>query len=80
MAGQGAGALATQNLKEGLKSLGIPDEKVGGFSDRLINQDFMVIIEGSQAEINQVETALADHDIQACAIYPVSQSEEVGDD
>ncbi|MBE9158094.1 hypothetical protein IQ265_14840 [Nodosilinea sp. LEGE 06152] len=74
VAGQGAGALATQNLKEGLKSLGIPDEKVGGFSDRLINQDFMVIIEGSQAEINQVETALTDHDIQAWNIYPMPQS------
>ncbi|MGG6242462.1 hypothetical protein ACQ4N7_27930 [Nodosilinea sp. AN01ver1] len=74
MAGQGAGALATQNLKEGLKSLGLPEEKVGGFSDRLINQDFMVVIDGSQAEINQVESALTDHNIQAWAIYPMPQS------
>ncbi|MBE9107997.1 hypothetical protein IQ273_00975 [Nodosilinea sp. LEGE 07298] len=76
MAGQGAGALATQNLKEGLKSLGIPDEKVGGFSDRLINQDFMVVIDGTQPELDQAKSALADHDIQAWNIYPLPQSSQ----
>ncbi|WP_035984686.1 hypothetical protein [Leptolyngbya sp. KIOST-1] len=73
MAGQGAGALATQNLKEGLKSLGVPQEKVGGFSDRLINQNFMVIIDGSQAELQQAESALTDHNIQAWDVYSVPQ-------
>ena len=74
MAGQGAGALATQNLKEGLKSLGIPDEKVGGFSDRLINQDFMVIVDGAQPELTRAESALTEHNIQAWDIYAVPQS------
>ncbi|WP_317038273.1 hypothetical protein [Nodosilinea sp. E11] len=73
-AGQGAGALATSHLKDGLRSLGVPQERAGAFSDRLIGEDFMVIVDGSQAEVSQAESVLASHSIQVWDVYPMPQS------
>ncbi|MBD1874721.1 hypothetical protein H6F75_14625 [Nodosilinea sp. FACHB-131] len=73
-AGQGAGAVATMNLKEGLKSLGLPEDQIGTACDRLLGEDFMVVIDGTQDEINQVEPLLIKHNIQAWGIYPKPQS------
>ncbi|MFQ4135965.1 hypothetical protein PGN35_006550 [Nodosilinea sp. PGN35] len=70
-AGQGAGALATSNLKDKLVSLGIPQDRAGAFSDRLINADFMVIADGSQAQVSQAESVLAEHGIQAWDVYGI---------
>jgi hypothetical protein len=74
-AGQGAGALATTNLKAGLRSLGVPEDQAGAFSDRLIGGDFLVIVDGSQEEVSQAESVLAEHSIQTWDVYPMPQSE-----
>jgi hypothetical protein len=69
MAGQGAGAVATMNLKRSLESLGVPQGKVGEFSDRLIHEDVMVIVDGSQGELRQAETILNEQAIQSWDVY-----------
>lgn len=73
-AGQGAGALATSNLKDQLRSLGVPQDQAGAFSDRLLGADFMVIVDGSQEEVSQAESVLANHNIQAWDVYSIPQS------
>ncbi|MBD2032487.1 hypothetical protein H6F55_21105 [Phormidium sp. FACHB-322] len=74
MAGQGVGAVATMNLKEGLKSLGLPEDQIGTACDRLLNEDFMVVIDGTQDQINQVEPLLTKHNIQVWGVYPKPQT------
>jgi hypothetical protein len=69
VAGQGAGAAATMNLKESLKSLGIPQDKTGAYSDRLINEDFMLMVDGDQEALNQAESVLMNKSIQAWDVY-----------
>jgi len=72
-AGQGAGAMATANLKDRLQSLGVPQAKAGAFSDRLVNADFMVVVDGSEAEVSQAESVLVDHNLQDWDIYPAAE-------
>lgn len=71
IAGQGVGAAATHSLKKGLESLGIPEEKTGNFSDRLVSEDFMVVVDGNQEEVKQAESVLSNKNIQAWDIYPI---------
>lgn len=75
MLGQGAGAAATQSLKSALKSLGIPEDRTAAFSDRLINQQFMIVVEGSQADLNRAEAILDDQSIQAWNVYAVAHGQ-----
>jgi uncharacterized protein YcfJ len=72
-AGQEAGAMATANLKDRLQSLGVPQAKAGAFSDRLVNVDFMVVVDGSEAELRQAEPILVDHNLQDWDIYPAAE-------
>jgi hypothetical protein len=44
--------VATQSLKKGLESLGVPEQKTGNFSDRLVSEDFMVVVDGDQKELS----------------------------
>ncbi|MBD2112612.1 MULTISPECIES: hypothetical protein [Cyanophyceae] len=74
MAGQGAGAVATMNLKEGLQSLGIPQERVGAFSDRLLSSDFMVIADGTQEDLNQAAAIFQQQGIEDWDIYPTPEA------
>jgi uncharacterized membrane protein len=71
VAGQGVGALATLNLKQGLQSLGIPQAQVGAISDRLLKEDFMVVVDGNTTELSQAEAVLTHQSIQDWHIYPL---------
>lgn len=68
-AGQGAGAAASLNLERGLKSLGVPEQRAGSLSDRLINGDFMVVVDSDDQEIKQASSVLTNQDIQAWDVY-----------
>jgi hypothetical protein len=68
-AGQGAGAAASFNLARGLQSLGVPEAKSGHLSDRLINGDYMVVVDSDSEAMQQAASVLTDQDIQAWDVY-----------
>lgn len=68
-AGQGAGAAASFNLAEGLESLGVPEDRSGNLSDRLINGDFMVVVDSNPAEMEQAAAVLTEQNIDNWDVY-----------
>lgn len=72
-AGQGAGAAASFSLEGKLQSLGIPQQQAAAFSDRLINGDYMVIVDGHSEDLDRAESVLTDHDIQAWDVYGIPE-------
>lgn len=73
-AGQGAGAAASFNLARSLQSLGIPEQQSGHLSDRLINGDFMVVIDSDTEAMQQAASILTAQNIQAWNVYDLPES------
>ncbi|HEY9661209.1 MAG TPA: hypothetical protein V6C65_22375 [Allocoleopsis sp.] len=69
-AGTGVSALATNNLVKALSDLGIPKEQAGLFSDRLLQGDYFVMVEGTSDQIDQAEQAFSDQGIRDWVVYP----------
>jgi hypothetical protein len=67
-AGAGIGA-ATGGLLGALAGLGIPEERARVYSDRVSSGDYLVIVDGTEAEINRAESILSNRGIEEFGIY-----------
>ncbi|MBD2387655.1 histidine kinase [Cylindrospermum sp. FACHB-282] len=65
----GAIGAAAGGITGGLIGLGIPEERVRIYSDRFQRGDYLVIVDGSEAEIHQAEAILKRRGIEEFAIY-----------
>lgn len=69
VAGMAVGVVGTQNLVKALTDLGISEEQARVYSDRLQQGYYLLILEGSKAEIDRAEAILRERDIQDWGIY-----------
>ena len=80
LAGAAATALATTlsggvigaaagSLAGGLVGLGIPEDRADRYSDRISQGDYLVMIEGSEADIALAESVFRNHDIHEWYAY-----------
>ncbi len=67
-AGAGIGA-AAGGLLGALIGLGIPEERARVYNDRVSGGDYLVMVEGTQAEILRAETILRNRGIEEFGIY-----------
>ncbi|MBE9040284.1 hypothetical protein IQ235_05695 [Oscillatoriales cyanobacterium LEGE 11467] len=68
LAGTAIGA-ATGGLLGGLVGLGIPEERAKVYSDRVSRGEYLVTVEGTEAEINQAAKILSHRGIQEWGVY-----------
>ncbi|AUT04443.1 hypothetical protein CLI64_20535 [Nostoc sp. CENA543] len=69
VAGVAVGAAANQNLVTALTNLGIPEERARVYSDRLQQNEYLLILEGTETEIHRAQTILNQHGIQYWGVY-----------
>lgn len=69
VASSGIAAIASNNLEKAFVDYGIPEEKAAAYSDRLQRGDYLVTIEGSDQEIQQVEQPFSQQGIQDWMVY-----------
>ncbi|NMG10393.1 general stress protein [Brasilonema sp. UFV-L1] len=67
--GVAVGAAASHNLVKALADLGIPEERARHYGDRLHQGDFMVIVDGTDEEIQPAEAVLRKRNIEYWGIY-----------
>ncbi|MEH1942699.1 MAG: histidine kinase [Nostoc sp.] len=72
----GAIGAAAGGIVGGLVGLGIPEDRARVYSDRFQRGDYLVIIDGTEAEIHQAEAILKRRGIEEFAIY---DSRDIGD-
>ncbi|MEH2380677.1 MAG: histidine kinase [Nostoc sp.] len=65
----GAIGAAAGGIVGGLVGLGIPEDRARVYSDRFQRGDYLVIIDGTEAEIHQAEAILKRRGIEEFAIY-----------
>jgi hypothetical protein len=70
LAGGAIGA-AAGGLVGGLVGLGIPEEQAKVYSDRVSQGDYLVIIDGTEAEIERAHQILQGHNIEEYGVYDV---------
>ncbi len=70
LAGAGIGAVAG-GLIGGLVGLGIPEEKAKIYNDRVKGGSFLVIVNGTAAEIARAESIMQHHGVEEFGIYDV---------
>ena len=63
---------AAGSLTGGLVGLGIPEDRAKLYGDRIAQGDYLVIVEGSEADINLAKSIFDKHDIDNWYIYDVS--------
>ncbi len=68
LAGTALGA-AAGSLIGALVGLGIPEEEAKAYSDRVARGDYLVLLDGSEAEVAKAETILSRGGIQNWSIY-----------
>ncbi|PSB38433.1 histidine kinase [filamentous cyanobacterium Phorm 46] len=68
LAGTALGA-AAGSLLGALVGLGIPEEEARAYSDRVERGDYLVVLDGSEAEVAKAETILSRGGIQHWSIY-----------
>ncbi len=68
LAGGAIGAV-TGGLLGALIGLGIPEERARVYNDRVARGEYLVIVDGTDAEINQAERILHHHKIEEYGIY-----------
>jgi hypothetical protein len=78
LAGGAIGA-AAGGLVGGLVGLGIPEEQAQVYSDRVTQGDYLVIVDGTEAEISRAQQILQSHNIEEYGVYdvPVGNTAEV---
>lgn len=69
VAGAGLSAANAANLTKALVNLGIPTEQATFYGDRLHFGEYLIMIDGTEAEIQQAETILNQNKIKAWGIY-----------
>ncbi|MBN3960446.1 general stress protein [Nostoc sp. NMS8] len=75
LAGGAIGA-AAGSIVGALVGLGIPEDRARVYSDRFQRGDYLVIIDGTEAEIRQAEAVLKHRGIEEFAIYDATEISE----
>jgi uncharacterized membrane protein len=70
LAGAGIGA-AAGSLVGALTGLGIPEEQAQVYNERVQRGDYLVIIEGTEDEINRAASVVRKHNISDWAVYEI---------
>jgi hypothetical protein len=80
LAGGAIGA-AAGGLVGALVGLGIPEERAQVYNDRVTRGQFLVIVDGTEAEIHRAQELLRRHNIEEFGIYdvPASTATSTGD-
>jgi hypothetical protein len=65
----GAIGAATGGIVGGLVGMGIPEDRARAYSDRVDHGDYLVMVEGSEAEISQAQAILSHRGISGWEIY-----------
>jgi hypothetical protein len=75
--GMALGASNTAGLVKALADLGIPAERAEAYSDRLVQGDYLVIVDGIEEEIHRAEEIFKNGDIQAWIVFdaPAAKAE-----
>jgi hypothetical protein len=73
LAGAGIGA-ASGSIIGALTGLGIPEEQAQVYSDRISQGGYLVIVDGSEADLQRAESILSNRGIQDWGIYDTSGS------
>jgi len=60
---------AAGSLVGGLIGLGIPEDRAKVYGDRISQGDYLVIVEGSEEDINQAKSILNNHSIDEWYVY-----------
>lgn len=60
---------AAGSLVGGLIGLGIPEDRAKVYSDRVSQGNYLIIVEGSEADINQAQSILDNHNIDEWYVY-----------
>jgi hypothetical protein len=68
-ASTGVGALATNNVVKALAQLGIPEEQARVYSDRLLQGDYLVMVEGNPDELHNAEEVFSNQGVQDWGLY-----------
>lgn len=63
---------AAGGLTGGLVGLGIPEDRAKFYDDRIAKGDYLVMVEGSQADIALAESIFSKHDIHEWYVYDLS--------
>jgi hypothetical protein len=71
ISGSVVGAVAG-SLTGGLVGLQIPEDRAQIYSDRVSQGDYLVIVEGSKAEISTAESVFSNHHIDEWYVYDLS--------
>ncbi|YAF94965.1 MAG: general stress protein [Nodularia sp. CChRGM 3473] len=71
LAGAGLGA-AAGGIVGALTGLGIPEEEARAYSERVSQGDYLVILEGSEAEIERAGSILRNHGIREWRVHNVT--------
>jgi hypothetical protein len=74
VAGAGVSAIASRNLVKAIEDLGIPKEQARGYSDRLLQGDYLVLVKGNDTEIQQAEPVLSDRGIQTWGTFDAASA------
>lgn len=69
LAGIGMGVVANNNLIQAFKNLGVPEEKARLYSDRLIQGNYLILLEGTEDEINRASQAFSQGGIHGWGVY-----------
>lgn len=68
-ASTGIGALAAHNIVKALTQLGIPESQAGLYSDRVLQGNYLVMVEGNADQIQSAEQVFSHYPIKNWGIY-----------
>jgi hypothetical protein len=69
VASTGVAAVAANNLVKALSQMGIPDAQAKLYSDQLHQGNYLVMVEGSEEEIQQAESIFHDYKVTDWNVY-----------
>jgi hypothetical protein len=70
---------AAGSLAGGLVGLGIPEDRAHAYSERVAHGDYLVMVEGSEAEITMAQSVFSNHGIRDWRVYdlPITTGQTV---
>jgi len=75
LAGGAIGAV-TGSLLGGLVGLGIPEEEARGYNERVSRGDYLIMLEGTDAEISRAQAVLSNRGIEDWRIYDIPNADQ----
>lgn len=71
-AGTGAGALAARGVVKAFTNLGIPEAQASLYGDRLMQGNYLVMVEGNQDDVQNAEQVLSQQGVRDWGVYAAS--------